>query len=108
MESGAISNGQITASSEWNSNEAAHNGRLHLQETDVKTGGWVAATTDVNQWLQIDLIILYSKVTRVATQGRNSNRNFINYVTNYNLTYSTDAVNFRFYREHGQVEAKVK
>ena len=106
MESGAISDSQMSASSEWSHKEKAHYGRLHVKETQHNAGGWVARTNDENQWLQIDLNNRYIKITRVATQGRN-----IIYwqgrVTKYHLTYSNDGINFYFYKEHGHNEAKV-
>ncbi len=104
MEDGAISDGQITASSQWNADEAAHQGRLHYQATAVKAGGWVVATNNAYQWLQIDLGSRYTKVTRVATQGRNG---VSNWVTKYKLQYSNDGMNFQYYREPGDAADKV-
>ncbi|KAL9954030.1 hypothetical protein ACROYT_G041518 [Oculina patagonica] len=103
MEDGAISDGQITASSQWNADEAAHQGRLHYQATAVKAGGWVVATNNAYQWLQIDLGSRYTKVTRVATQGRNG---VSNWVTKYKLQYSNDGMNFQYYREPGDAADK--
>ncbi|XP_078343343.1 lactadherin-like [Oculina patagonica] len=100
MESGAISDGQISASSEWNDFAAASNGRLHLQEKNrINAGGWVALTQDVNQWLQVDLGSLNTIVTGVATQGRPV---LSRWVTKYKLQYSDDGVNFQYYKEQGQ------
>ena len=106
MESKAIANEQISASSQWDHNEAAHNGRLHFKQSGYKAGAWVALTNDENQWLQIELINPYVKITRVATQGRNG-QTTLNWVTSYNLTYSNDGVKFHIYKERGHVEAKV-
>jgi len=61
MEDYTISDEQITASSEWSNDKAAFQGRLHLQETIIKSGGWGAGVNDSNQWLQVDLISLYIK-----------------------------------------------
>ncbi|CAH3152038.1 unnamed protein product, partial [Pocillopora meandrina] len=55
MESGVISNSQMSASSQWSNLERAHYGRLHVKETQHNAGGRVARTNDENQWLQIDL-----------------------------------------------------
>lgn len=107
MENGAISDEQITASSQYIADNAAHQGRLHFLETATKSGGWVAATEDANQWLQVDLRSLYTKVTRVATQGRHG-FNFINWVKNYMLQYGNDGVNFHYYREQGETTDKVQ
>ena len=104
MEAGAISDGQISASSEFNANHAAFLARLHLQDKEGKIGAWAAGTVDVNQWLQIDLIGQY-RVTRVATQGR---QDFVQWVTRYQLRYSNDSVNFQDYKEHEQEATKVK
>ena len=106
MENGEISDEQITASSQYTADNAAHQGRLHFLETATKSGGWVAATGDANQWLQVDLRTLYTKVTRVATQGRNG-VNHIDWVTNYMLQYGNDEVNFHHYREKGETVDKV-
>ena len=107
MENGAISDKQITASSQYTADHAAHQGRLHFQETKAKSGGWVAAIGDANQWLQIDLRTSYTKVTRVATQGCNG-VNHIDWVTNYMLQYGNDGINFHYYREKGKTVHKVQ
>ncbi|KAL9964029.1 hypothetical protein ACROYT_G027603 [Oculina patagonica] len=99
MESGSISDGQITASSEWGGMG------LHFHETLMKAGAWAAATSDANQWLQVDLVSNYFTVTRVATQGREESK-WLQWVTKYNLQYSDDEVNFQFYKEQGQLENK--
>ena len=114
MESGAISDSQISASSEHDIvvNHAAIQGRLNFQETSVKAGAWVAATNDVNPWLQVDLGNQFTKVTGVATQGRNYSSQWpyghhSQWVTKYKIQYSDDDVNFLYYREQGQNTAKV-
>ena len=111
MESRAITDRQITASSEHNSDindvHSAKNGRLHFHEiTSKEAGAWVAAANDVNQWLQIDLIGQYI-VTRVATQGRNSST-YQQWVTRYKLQYGDDKNNLQYYRQQGQTTDKVK
>ncbi|XP_078371407.1 uncharacterized protein LOC144655059 [Oculina patagonica] len=99
MESGLISDDKLHASSEYNADQAANRGRLHIQFSGDKTGGWVAGTVDVNQWIQVDLGSQDTKVTRVATQGRSD---YAYWVTNYTLQYSNNGVNFQNYREQGQ------
>ena len=71
MESGAIFDSQITASSVYNDNLAARNARLHFKgsKNPIRRAGWVAGVKNINQWLQVDL----QQITRVigmATQGR--------------------------------------
>lgn len=105
MESGAISNAQINASSQYDGNHAAVQGRLRFQRSGVKRGAWSARRNDVNQWLQIDLGASYTKVTRVAAQGRND---VDQWVTKYRLQYSNNGINYQFYREQGQAVNEVK
>ena len=106
MESGAISDDQITASSQWNAiTHGAILARLHLQINAEKRGGWSVAHSNAHQWLQVNLGNQYTRVTGVATQGRNV---YSQWVTKYKLQYSNDGVNFQFYREPGQTTDKVK
>ena len=108
MESQAITNAQITASSEHNALHAASHARLNFQEIPGKAvGAWVANAIDDNPWLQVDLGARYSKVTRVATQGRNSLK-YPRWVTKYRLQYSDNGKAFQYYREPGQDTDKVK
>ena len=69
MESGAISDQQISASSEKDSNHAATRGRLQLRPTPGTAGVWLTNGSDASPWLQIDLINNGTRVTSVATQG---------------------------------------
>ncbi|XP_078365178.1 retinoschisin-like [Oculina patagonica] len=97
MESGAILDSQITASSEHNSNHAAHQARLRFRGGGGKAGGWAALYNDNNQWLQVDLQQT-TRVTRIATQSRYDG---IQWVTEYKLQYSEDGHTFTFYRRSG-------
>jgi len=113
MESGAISDAQISASSEFNADHAAIQGRLNFQETSKKSGSWSARTNDANQWLQIDLGNQLTKVTSLASQGRNYNPSWpygahSQWVTKYKVQYSNDGSNFQNYKEQGQSAEKVK
>ena len=99
MESVAITDRQISASSEYG---AATQGRLHSQ---TGAGAWLAAPSDDNHWLQVDLVNKTTKVTRVATQGRNQHNLW---VTEYKLQYSNDTVNMQDYKEQQQDSVKVK
>ncbi|XP_078359510.1 uncharacterized protein LOC144643983 [Oculina patagonica] len=105
MESRAITDVQISASSQWNANHAAIQGRLHFKKSGSKQGGWSAGSNNANQWLQIDLGNAYTRVTVVATQGRNSDT-YNEWVTKYKLQYSNDGTNFHYYRERGQATDK--
>ena len=103
LESGLVKDAQISASSQYDSNHAAIQGRLHFLAGGGKQGGWSARTNNPKQWIQVDLLT-YTKVTRVSTQGRNA---FGQWVTKYKLQYSDDGVTFRFYHDPGQSSAKV-
>ena len=105
MGDGSISDVQISASSQLDSSHAVTHGRLHFKSTADKAGSWSARSNDVNQWLQIDLISWHTEVTRVATQGRNDNPQW---VTKYKLQYSNDGANFQYYLDQGRTAYKVK
>ena len=104
MESGVITEGQISASSQWDVNHAAVQGRLHFKAGRGKQGAWSARTNDVNQWLQINLNG-YFTLTQVASQGRNDHNQW---VTKYKVQYSTDGTNFQYYQEQGKDKVNVK
>ena len=107
MENGAISDGQISASSEWRDNHATIQGRLHFQAGNGKAGSWSAKRNNRNQWLQVDLGNHHTKVTRVATQGRNKNNQYKQWVKKYKLQYGNDTANLQNYAEQGQVTVKI-
>ena len=108
MESRAITDAQINASSEHSHVHAASHARLNFQEIpSVAAGAWVAHGSDNNPWLQVDLGAQYTKVTRVATQGRNS-LIYSQWVTKYKLQYSDKNEEFQCYREPGQGTDEVK
>ena len=97
MESRAITDAQISAASEWDSNLAAIQGRLNFKAGGGKQGSWSSSHNNQNQWLQADLGSS-KHVTRLATQGRNAVHQW---VTSYKVKYSSDGMSFRCYREHG-------
>ena len=104
MESGAISDNQISASSQRDDNYAPHRGRLNMKMSGIKQGGWAPLQTDLNPWLQVKLGS-YFRVTRVATQGRDG---FDQWVTKYTIRYSVDEASFQFYKEAHEKSAKVR
>ena len=99
LEKGAISDVQISASSQLDKNHEPSQGRLNLK------GSWSAYINDAKQWLQIDLGSNRVTVTRVATQGSNFQSQW---VINYTLKYSDDGLNFQLYKQQGQSEHKVR
>ena len=94
MENRAIPDAQITASSEWNSQHGASNGRLNFQAGGGRTGAWSAKSNDLNQWLQVDLGHV-TEVTGIKTQGRSDNNQW---VTSYTVSYSNDGIHFAAYK----------
>ena len=99
MESYVISDGQISASSQWDVNHAAIQGRLNFKAGSGKRGGWSSKYNNVNQRLQIDLgDPNNTEVTGLATQGRNA---YSQWVTKYKMQYSVDGTNFQYYVEQG-------
>ena len=106
MESGAISDAQITASSRMNNNSTPRQARLNFIEQGIKQGGWSSLENDRNQWLQVDLGS-HTIVTGVATQGRNST-NWRQWIKTFTLQFSFDGVIFQLYKEPGKMSAKVK
>ena len=105
MENGAIEDGQISASSQYNGNFAASQGRLQFKQNGAKKGAWSSRKNDQNQWLQIDMGDEH-KVTGVGTQGRDSVKRK-QWVTKYQLLFSKDGVNFQAYKVQGAAR-KVK
>ncbi|CAH3032295.1 unnamed protein product [Pocillopora meandrina] len=105
MESGAIFDSQITASSLFNDNVAASNARLHFKgsENPLRRAGWVAGVKNTNQWLQVDLQRT-TRVMGIATQGRHD---FDQWVTEYKLQYGDDGQTFRVYKRNGDISDTV-
>ena len=103
MENEEIPDAQISASSQLDENNAATQARLHLKEDGNKEGGWSALTNDFQQWLQVYLGG-YTRVTRVATQGKNGRDQW---VVKYRFQYSDDGVDFNFVKKTENSSAKV-
>ena len=104
MENRLIKDARITASSQWDSNHAAHQARLNFKAGGGKKGGWSARWNNHYQWVQVALPS-YTKLTSIATQGRNGHSQW---VARYQLQYSYNGVNFYYYRASGQSWPKVK
>ncbi|XP_029200554.2 uncharacterized protein LOC114965136 [Acropora millepora] len=104
MENGLILDTQISASSYWSEKYAPFKSRLHKAQPN-----WVSSKVDTDQWLQIDVLGTngkYTKVTRIATQGR-ANESTKQWVTQYKVQYSNDGLSFTNYTEKGQTTDKV-
>ena len=94
MESGEISNDQITASSKYNNNHRAPKARLNFNKNGK---AWVAKTNDQNQWLQVDFQ-RSTIITEISTQGRGRHGQF---VKSYTVSFSDDESNFQSFNTEG-------
>lgn len=106
MESGAIRDEQISASSDKSSDSAAHQARLNFKKTDGKEGSWTAGISNSDQYLTISFGGVVHTVTGVATQGKNGGNLW---VTAYKLQYMEYVGDIhRYFMEQGQNEHKVR
>ena len=103
MENRAISDAQITSSSQLENRFSAVQARLYSKADGNSQEGWASLQDDLSQWLQVDLGS-YTTVTRVATQGRYGHDQW---VTAYRLQYSDDGDTFHFFEDSGGNSAKV-
>lgn len=100
MESGFITDQQLSAHSAWNNNRpryGAARARLYLSEWPQ---GWSAQKNDPSPWLQIDLLLMRT-VTAVATQGY-GNKNEKEWVKTYEIMTSRDGERWNAYKEGGR------
>lgn len=96
MKNGRIRPAQLSASSSWDRNHGANNGRLHLRRIGARVGAWCARHNNRLQWYQVN----FGRPTRVvkfSTQGRQDARQW---VTQYYLTFSQDGIQFAEYKEN--------
>ena len=105
VESGAISDRQMSASSQWDEILPASQGRLNVEAVSGKGGSWSAKDNNVHQWLQVDLGNPHTKVTALATQGRND---YPQWVTKYKVQYSGDSVSFQYFMEEQPSKIRVR
>uniref|UniRef100_A0A8C0IMA9 Discoidin, CUB and LCCL domain containing 2 n=1 Tax=Chelonoidis abingdonii TaxID=106734 RepID=A0A8C0IMA9_CHEAB len=108
MESGVIPDSQITASSSLEWPDQA--GQEHIwtpERARLKRPGppWGAFTTDVYQWLQIDLN-KEKKITGIITTGSTIAEHHY-YISAYRILYSDDAQKWTVYREPGVGQDKI-
>ena len=105
VESGAISDGQMSASSQWDEILTASQGRLNVKAVPGKGRSWSAKDNNVHQWLQVDLGNPHTKVTALATQGRSD---FPLWVTKYKVQYSGDGVSFQYFMDELSSKIRVR
>ena len=91
----------MTASSVYDDddNYQAAYGRLHGNRGD----GWCAEEKDGNDWLQVDLGKVF-QLCAVATQGNRNHDKDDEWVTAFNLFYSSDEENWTIYEDGTGIE----
>ena len=104
MQSGAIRDHQIIASSEKDNSSRVRFARLHY-EYNKEPMSWVPLLDHRNQWLQVYLGNEQTWVTGVATQGKQGKRK--TWVKKFLLRYWGARVRVQYYKGHGDVHAKV-
>ena len=105
MESRAIPNSAVTASSTYGATFEPWQARLNNAKKNQSTGSWSARTNVVGQWLQIDLG-KETVVTKIATQGRPSYAH-LQWVSSYKILLSLDGANWNAYRSDGSEKVNV-
>ena len=97
MQNGKLPNSALSASSQLNAYAGAENARLHFCKESGRYGAWVAQKNDHSQYYQVDFGV-ETQVTRIETQGRQDN---LQYIKTYTLRYSTDGSYFKHYQPFG-------
>ena len=100
MQSSAIPDNKITASSELNVSTPAENGRLNY----TAGSSWCGSTNDSNPYLQIDLQTLHI-ICAVSTQG---NFQADDWVKTYTLQSSRDGITWTNYEDSGSIKVSFR
>eukprot|EP00058_Branchiostoma_floridae_P027369 XP_002612860.1 hypothetical protein BRAFLDRAFT_67190 [Branchiostoma floridae] len=93
MESGAIPDSSINASSSHHDSYQPYHARLNGV---AGHGAWAPQTSVIGQWLQVDLGVL-KRVTGTVIQGRHTTYHGEQFVTSYKLQYSADGSSWTTY-----------
>ena len=99
MESGEISDTQITASSIFDYYHRPGGARLNFQTLNNEIFHWSALGTDHSAWLQVAFYQTVN-IIEVQTQARFSNQLFYNYT----LSYGNNGVDFESYEEDDMIK----
>ena len=106
MESGVISDTQITSSSDLSDTSASIYARLNQLGENIGTdGAWIAATNDKIQWVEVNLY-RQTVVTGVNIKGNPSTDKW---VTRYKVEFSLDHAMWEYvHDENGLLEVSLK
>ncbi|XP_072018223.1 uncharacterized protein [Amphiura filiformis] len=99
IEDGRISDSQMTASSEYDSNHGPSNARLNRAAQSGTSGGWNPEYQDTNPWIQAALGVP-TRVTGVLIQGRQDC--CPQWVTKFKVQYSNDGQNWAYVLQENQ------
>lgn len=98
-----LKNHLMTSSSRWDNYHGPYRARLNIRRHGRYIGAWSSQYNNRYQWLQVDFT-RPAKIIRISTQGRQDTNQW---VTQYYVTRSLDAVNFRPYKERNNVKVSV-
>ena len=102
MESNALPNSAITASSVWHSGHDPWLARLNNVAKDGNKGCWSTKFNKSGEWLQVDLGE-ERLLTNLSTQGRPPPEGS-QWVRSYNILFSLDSVKWESYKENNAVK----
>lgn len=102
LQNGRLRNHLMKASSQWDRYHAAFLGRLHRPRVGKYMGAWCARSNNRYQYLQLDFTRL-AKIIKMAIQGRHDANQW---VTQYYITHSVNAINFEEYKERNNRKVK--
>ena len=104
MESNALPNLAISASSVWQyPRYAPWRARLNNVPNGRNGGFWLSRFDKAGEWLQVDLGE-ERLLTNLSTQGRPSATWYQQWVTSYNILFSSDSVKWEPYKENNVVK----
>ena len=103
LQNNRLKNHQMTSSSRWDNFHGPYRARLNIRRHGRYMGAWSSQYNNRYQWIQIDFKGA-AKIIRISTQGR---QDAAQWVTQYYVTRSLDAVNFVPYKERNSIKVMV-
>ena len=100
LQNNRLKNHLMTSSSRWDNFHGPYRARLNILRHGRWIGAWSAQYNNRYQWIQCDFTGP-AKIIRISTQGRQDTNQW---VTQYYVTRSLDAVNFRPYQERNSIK----
>ena len=98
-----LKNHLMTSSSRWDNYHGPYRARLHIRRQGRYIGAWSSQYNNRYQWVQVDFTGP-AKIIRISSQGRQDANQW---VTQYYVTRSLDAVNFQPYKERNNIKVMV-